>query len=81
MFRPWQPWVQICTQLSLSQPSLSYQLSFVSLSALSQLPLISLSLYQNSENTLSVSRSLALFLTFYKGKHSPILDFLQIITK
>ena len=77
MFRPWQPWVHICTQLSLSQPSLSYQLSFVSLSALSQLPLISLSLYQNSENTSSVSRSLALFLTFYKGKHSPIRDFLQ----
>ena len=42
-FRPLQPWVHICTQLSLSQPSLSYQLSFVSLSALSQLSLSSLS--------------------------------------
>ena len=53
-----------CSLSSLSQPSLSCPL------ALSQLSLeLSFSFF--------TKENIALFLTFYKGKQSPILDFLQ----
>ena len=60
---------------ALSQPSLS------PLSALSKPPLSCLLALSQLSLELSFSfftkENIALFLTFYKGKHSPILDFLQ----
>merc|ERR1711911_258203 len=71
-------------ELSFSQgplfsPSLS--VSALSLSALSKPPLSCLLALSQLSLELSFSfftkENIALFLTFYKGKHSPIFDFLQ----
>ena len=79
---PWALFWTLLSSLSLKALSLvPLSVSQLSLSALSKPPLSCLLALSQLSLELSFSfftkENIALFLTFYKGKHSPILDFLQ----
>ena len=79
---PWALFWTLLSSLSLKALSLvPLSVSQLSLSALSKPPLSCLLALSQLSLELSFSfftkENIALFLTFYKEKHSPILDFLQ----